>query len=175
MARALTRSRYTRYALYVLAGATLFWLLRAQGRPKAGQAAPSFDLPVVAFEAETEARVSFAGTRSKPLLIEVFASWCGTCRRSAPALAEAHAKYGGQLDFLGVSVDDDPRAAARAKQQWGIPYAVAHDERGAFARAYQIRVLPTFVVLNREGRIAHVSSGAPSTSRLAEWAEGVTQ
>ena len=138
-----------------------------------GTDAPGFDLPLVAEATGSISRWSLEGHKGKPVLIEVFASWCGTCRRSAPTLAEAHEKYGDKLEFLGISMDDNAEAAALAKQHWRIPYAVAHDDRGAFARAYKIRVLPTFVLLDQDGRIAEVTTGAPSPGRVEEWATAV--
>jgi thiol-disulfide isomerase/thioredoxin len=132
-------------------------------------------LPVVSQQASLGARVKLDGKRARPLLIEVFASWCGTCKRSAPALADAYATYGNDLDFLGVSVDDSRQAALQAKQDWRIPYQVAHDDRGVFAQQYRVRVLPTFILLDEEGLIREVSAGMPGRSRLSEWAEAVTQ
>lgn len=178
MARSVVLARYGRYALYVLAALALLWLTRSKGGPAPGAEAPGFDLPIVARASgsgaiTTSKRWALDDHKGKPLLIEVFASWCGTCQRSAPTLADAHQKYGDQLEFLGVSMDDTVEAAARAKQRWHIPYAVAHDDRGVFARAYKIRVLPTFVLLDQDGRIAEVSTGAPSSALVAKWAASV--
>ena len=174
MASSVNETSYTRWALVALAGLLVVWQLkRCGGGPSEGAAAPAIDLPIVAAAAGEPTRFSLASHENKPVLIEVFASWCGTCRRAAPSLARAHEKYGDQLDFVGVSVDDDASLAAEAKQGWQIPYAVAHDDTGAFARAYRIRVLPTFVLLDREGKIAEVSAGLPSESRLDAWARRV--
>lgn len=172
MARTLTTHRYTRYVLYALAGLLLFWLLRSKGGPDVGTSAPQVELPLVG-EAPA-ARVHLGEATGKPKLIEVFASWCGTCRRSAPMLSQAHSAYKHQVDFVGVSVDDSDAAARQVKQSWQIPYPVAHDARGAFARSYRIRVLPTFVLIDGEGRIERVSSGMPSPKRLDEWLTSLT-
>lgn len=175
MASSLNDSPYARWVLVALAGLLLVWQLKrcGGGGPAEGAEAPAIDLPLVSAAVGEPVRWSLANREDKPVLIEVFASWCGTCRRAAPALARAHEKYGTDLEFVGVSVDDDAALAAEAKQAWQIPYPVAHDESGSFARAYRIRVLPTFVLLDREGRIAEVSAGLPSESRVDEWAKSV--
>ena len=175
MVSSLISHPYTRYAAYFVAGAALLWLLRTPSGPSEGSVAPEFDLPLIGVTDAADQRVHLERSLEKPLLIEVFASWCGTCRRSAPALAQAHAKYGDKLDFLAVSVDEDQSAALRARRTWGIPYRVAHDERGSFARAYRIRVLPTFVLLDEQRHIARVSAGMPSPARLDEWANGLLE
>lgn len=166
---------YTRWVLVALSGFLLVWQLKrcGGGGPSEGAEAPAIDLPIVAAAVGEPTRWSLADRERKPVLIEVFASWCGTCRRAAPALARAHEKYGADLQFVGVSVDDDPALAAEAKHSWQIPYPVAHDDTGSFARAYKIRVLPTFVLLDREGRIAEVSAGLPSERRVDAWADSV--
>ena len=136
-----------------------------------GAVATDFDLPLVVDGERGPRTFSLSEHEGEPLLIEVFASWCGVCRRSAPTLAHAHARYGDQLAFLGVSVDDDYASARRMKRDWGIPYPVAHDSDGAFARAYGVNLLPTFILLDRAGRIREVSSGAPRPGQLDEWAK----
>lgn len=174
MASSVKESSYTRWALMAFLGLLVLWQLkRCGGGPSEGAEAPDIDLPIVASAVGEPARFSLENREYKPVLIEVFASWCGTCRRSAPALARAHEKYGKDLEFVGISVDDDASLAAEAKHSWQIPYPVAHDDRGAFARAYRIRVLPTFVLLDRDGRIAEVSAGLPSERNLDEWASRV--
>jgi thiol-disulfide isomerase/thioredoxin len=173
IARALGRVRYARYVLYVLAGALLLWLFRSRGGPELGANAPHIDLPLVG--EGHGARINSGAAPGKPKLIEVFASWCGSCRRAAPLLSAAHATYKEEVDFLGVSVDASDTAAGQVKHTWQIPYPVAHDDRGAFAQSYRIRVLPTFVLIDKNGRIQQVTSGMPSRKRLDEWLTSLTE
>src|SRR5262245_3401547 len=98
-------------------GALLFF--RKRSGPATGALAQDFSLPLIAGSAE---RFQLANERGKPVLIEVFASCCGVCRRAAPTLRDAaRAPRKRDVRFVGVSVDreaDDARAAA---QEWGIP------------------------------------------------------
>jgi thiol-disulfide isomerase/thioredoxin len=121
-------------------------------------------LPVVAGQGERS-----VGPGEKPLLIEVFASWCETCRRAAPGVSQVYRQHSQEVDFVAVSVDDLPDAAAGAKQSWPIPYPVAHDANRAFSRAYGIKVLPTFILIGQDGLIKKVHHGAASSSRLEGW------
>ena len=61
--------------------AVLFVSRKLSGPSEGGQAAP-FDLPLVG--GAEGARFRLADKRGQPVLIEVFAAWCGACRRSAP-------------------------------------------------------------------------------------------
>jgi hypothetical protein len=47
--------------------------------------------------------------------------------------------------LVGVSIDDDARAAERVKRDWSIPYPVALDD-GSVKRNYGVSLVPTFVL-----------------------------
>lgn len=163
----LSNPRMLIYA--VLALGLLLWLRQPSSGSLEGVAAPDLVLPDVQGDGEQSLQ-----PREKPLLIEVFASWCSTCRRNLPTLARAYQEHSAKVDFIGVSVDDHPEAAARAKEGWPIPYPVAHDANRAFSRAYAISVLPTFVLIGRDGRIKKVHHGSASNRRLEDWIETLT-
>lgn len=133
--------------------------------PPVGDLAAEFDLP----DANGSSRVKLSDLRGAPVVVEVFASWCGACRQAAPMLREAAlSKRKSDVHFLGVSVDADPRVASRLKESWNIPYAVLHDD-GSVAAKYRIQVLPTVIVIDADGHVRHVSSGAPRAATLEAW------
>jgi cytochrome c biogenesis protein CcmG/thiol:disulfide interchange protein DsbE len=166
MARARI-GRWLDIGSWLLALAALAYLIqRNDSGPPTGGRAAAFELPLLG----TSGRFHFAGTRERPLLVEVFASWCAACRRSAPALEELRAAtVAGKLDVLLVSVDETRAAALGAQRSWPIDYPLAFDERGAFQRAYQVSVLPTFILIAADGRILDVSVGPPGASDLRTW------
>jgi thiol-disulfide isomerase/thioredoxin len=158
--------RWLRYALWfaVAAGAALFLSRRSSG-PSVGVQAPDFDLPLVASAGQ---RFQLGAARGMPVVIEAFTSWCSACERAAPRLAEA-AKAERQRDvrFVGVSLDESADAAHRAKVDWNMPYEVALDD-GSFGRSFSIKLLPTLVVIDAEGRVRYVSSGRIDRGELEE-------
>ncbi len=138
---------------------------RRSSGPAEGTVAPRIDLPLVG----GERRIDSEKLRGKPVVLEVFASWCGACRRSAPILAESFRAHSADaVTFLGVSVDESPIEAARAKERWGIPYDVAVDD-GSVSRGYKVSLLPTVVVIGRDGTVRHTTTGVPSASDLDSW------
>jgi thiol-disulfide isomerase/thioredoxin len=170
----MSSQAFWRYALFGVGLFGLLSLFETKG-PELDTEATPFELPLVAPDATGRLTSSLSDHEGRPLLIEVFASWCGACRRSAPTLARAHEKHKDELGFLGVSVDSTLIAAERIKRDWRVPYPVAHDADGSFARAYQVSVLPTFILVDRTGRVREVSTGAPSAGQLDEWAEQAGQ
>jgi peroxiredoxin len=159
-------SKIVDWALYAgIAGLFFVLINRGGSGPSEGSAAKSFELPLA----------SGAGTfrldeqRGKPVLLEVFASWCGACEHAAPMVDEVYrdAQKSGVV-FVGVSVDSDARAAKRVQEAWPIAYPVAVDD-GRVQRAYGVSLLPTFVLIDRDGKVKHATSGVPSRRLLSRW------
>ena len=146
--------------VYILASQ----FVRHSSGPKEGAPAAAFDLPLVG----DAGRISLAAQHGKPLLMEVYASWCGVCQRSAPRLAEAWRAHHADVTFLAVSVDEDPAAASRLKSDWNIPFAVALDD-GSVSRNYGIDMLPTLIYIDKNGKVKHASAGVTSRSDLEDW------
>ncbi len=155
-----------RALLFVVAlGVGLALVAKKPSGPPVGDIAAEFNLR----SADGTSRVRLSDLRGKPVVVEVFASWCSACRHAAPMLREAAlSKRKTDVHFVGVSVDRDRRVAARLKQSWDIPYEVVHDD-GSVASKYRIQTLPTFIVIDAKGHVRHVSSGAPRSEALESW------
>ena len=159
-------SRLTDWIIYAcIAGLLLVLVTRSGQGPKVGTLAQSFDLQL----ASGAGKFRLEEQRGKPVLMEVFASWCGACENAAPMLGELYqdARQSGVV-LVGVSIDDDVRDAQRVQQSWPIPYPVALDD-GSVKRAYGVSLVPTFVLIDRDGTIKQVSSGVPSRRTLSRW------
>ena len=103
-----------------------------------------------------------------PVVIEAFTSWCSACERAAPRLAEAaKVERERNVRFVGISLDETAAAAERAKLDWKMPYEVALDD-GSFGRSFSIKLLPTLIVIDSEGRVRHVTSGRIDRDELEE-------
>ncbi|HEY0463200.1 MAG TPA: TlpA disulfide reductase family protein [Polyangiaceae bacterium] len=163
------RDKLLELARYGLIGGGVYFLashfVRHSSGPKEGSPAAAFDLPL----AGQEGRVSLAAQRGKPVLMEVFASWCGACKRSSPRMAEAYRAHQGEnVTFLAVSVDEDPASAARIKTEWQLPFDVAIDD-GSVSRGYGISMLPTLIYIDAQGTVRHSAAGVVSRSEIDGW------
>lgn len=160
-------SRLIDYALYAaLAVVAVKFVGRKFSGPSEGTRATAFELPIVDRPGEHFRLQDHAG---KPVLMEVFASWCGACRRSAPALVESFERHHPKgVEFVAVSVDSSREDAARVKSDWSIPYDVTLDD-GRVSKNYGIEVLPTFVLIGKDGTVRHVSTGSVSPSDIDRW------
>ncbi|RYZ06942.1 MAG: TlpA family protein disulfide reductase [Myxococcales bacterium] len=159
-------SKAVDWAMYAgVAGLFGVLVTRGGSGPSEGAAAKPFDLPL----ASGAGAFKLDEHRGKPVLMEVFASWCGACEHAAPMVDEVYreAQKNGVV-FVGVSVDNDAAAARRVQQDWPITYPVVVDD-GQVQRGYGVSLLPTFVLIDRDGTVKRVSSGVPSRRTLSRW------
>ncbi|MFQ5522732.1 MAG: TlpA family protein disulfide reductase [Acidimicrobiia bacterium] len=75
----------------------------------------------------------------KPALVNIWASWCIPCRAEAPLLNAAHEKFGDQIVFIGVDVQDTQSGAREFLDEFGLafqhyfdPNAEIRDRLGGF-------------------------------------------
>lgn len=127
-----------------------------------GRAAPDFAL--VTFAGET---VRLADLRGRPVVLNVWASWCPPCREEAPALArvaEAEAEA-GRAAFVGIDVRDNEVDARRFVSEFAFPYPNGADPGGVEA-AYADVGVPTTVFIARDGTVARTLVGPLDEQRL---------
>ena len=154
------------WALYALSALLLVrFLSGGRSGPAVHRPAPEFSLALLG----EATRFSLSAERGHPVLIDVMASWCGACRASAPALAEAsRASRSREVRFVAVSMDQTAAAAEQARRSWHIPYPVALDD-GSFSRDFAVTMLPTIIVIDDQGRVAHVATGAARAAEIEDW------
>lgn len=78
---------------------------------------------------------------SVPVLIDLWAPWCGPCRMMAPALEQLARERAGRLKVVKLNVDEHPQIAARYQVQ-GIPLLVLTRDGSELARLTGAAPLP---------------------------------
>lgn len=104
--------------------------------------------------------LALADYKSKVILLNFWATWCGPCRSEIPDLVELQNKYKDQLQIIGLVVDDDDEDAVKKfAEKYGInyPIAIATDEMRTEYGG--IPALPTSFVLDEEGRVVQKHEG----------------
>jgi thiol-disulfide isomerase/thioredoxin len=157
-----------RLSWVVLLSLGLFLVFRETGGPTLGTEVKTHTLSTVQGNQEL---VSFPPATQRPVLVKVFASWCGACKRSVWVEELTDLGEPGQLDFVAVSVDDTIEAARQAQSSWPIKTPVLFDVSGTFSRDYNIQVLPTYLLIDKDGRIQRVTSGLPGPLDLRAWSQ----
>ncbi len=123
--------------------------------PLIGKAAPAFKLPRL----DTPGAVfEPADMKGKVWLLNVWASWCESCRDEHPLLVEY--AHGAHVPIVGLDYKDDARDARRWLAEFGDPYdEVAVDADGRVGINYGVYGVPETYVIDKDGVIRHKHIG----------------
>ncbi len=120
-------------------------------RDNAGKLAPK-----VSFKNPDGGDISIADFKGVPVLVNLWASWCGPCIKELPTLeklSDAHLQD-GQLGVIAVSQDIGPHASV-------VAFLAAHkidglgayqDPEMALSGALGVQIMPTTILYDRQGR-----------------------
>ena len=97
---------------------------------------------------------TLADYRGKVVVLNVFASWCVTCKSEAPVLArEQHVLARDNATMLGVTYLDNSSASEQFAHRYHLTYPILRDVSGNFVRSFGTFMVPETFVINRAGRI----------------------
>jgi cytochrome c biogenesis protein CcmG/thiol:disulfide interchange protein DsbE len=100
--------------------------------------------------------VRLAGLRDRPMMINIWAQWCGPCREEAPFISEVAATNDSNLMIMGIDYEDPrPELAIEFAQlsAWTFPQLV--DREKALAGPLQITGPPQTFFVRADGTIAY--------------------
>ena len=97
-----------------------------------------------------------------PVLVDLWAPWCGPCRMVSPALEELARLHAGKVKLVKVNVDDSPQTAGRHGVQ-SIPTLLVVDHGDVVAR--RTGAAPEHVLRSwLDEALTKLSSSSPSTA-----------
>ncbi len=117
------------------------------------------------FDVETYQRL-LTQLRGTPVVVNVWASWCGPCKAEAPLLHEAAATYGDRVQFLGVDILDSLGGARSFLAAQGITYPSVFDPAGAIRDSLGMIGQPATVFYDAEGHVASSWDGQLTQTAL---------
>jgi peroxiredoxin len=146
------------------AGAAL--TLLAGGAPAA--IAPAMPAPDFALRALGGPNLRLAEQRGRVVLLNFWATWCGPCKIEMPLLNKLYDKYRASgFVLLGVNVDDDARNATDVAGRMGLSFPVLLDTDKTVSKLYDLSMMPTTVLIDRDGKVRHVHLGYRAGYELA--------
>lgn len=131
--------------------------------PLVGKPAPAFDLPKLY---KTGENVSPDDLKGKVWLLNVFASWCVSCRAEHEVVTNFIRNH--NVDVLGLNYKDENADAKRWLAQFGNPYAVIGvDLNGRAGMDWGVYGVPETFVMDKKGIIRHKFTG-PLTEDIVQ-------
>ncbi|MGI9614975.1 MAG: thioredoxin [Acidimicrobiales bacterium] len=110
--------------------------IAAAGKPRCGKCKANLpwlvDVGTVDFD-------EIVASSAVPVLVDLWAPWCGPCKAVAPALEHLAGQRAGALRVIKINVDNEPTISARLGVQ-GIPTMVLYNDGAEVAR--QVGALP---------------------------------
>ncbi len=131
--------------------------------PLVGRPAPAFELPVLH---QPDKRFVPGEMRGKVWLLNVWASWCVSCREEHPLLMALSKR--GLMPILGLNYKDKGEDAQRWLKQYGDPYQLSVvDAEGRIGIDYGVYGVPETYLIDAEGVIRYKQTG-PVTAAILE-------
>lgn len=115
----------------------------ASGRPRCANCHEP--LPWIA-DALDDTFAEIAEKADLPVIVDMWATWCGPCRRVSPALEELAAERAGEVKLVKVDIDRAPRLSSR----------------------FTVQAVPTLMILNH-GEVIARQAGAAPVAVLRRW------
>jgi thiol-disulfide isomerase/thioredoxin len=119
--------------------------------------------PALNFKAEVEsAKMNVAHNPDKGLfekgpkgsLIVYFASWCGFCRGEMPQVNQIYERASQcGVNVIGVAVEKEQEATAKAVKDWKIRFPVIQDLDGRLKKFASVRKIPALYLLDENGAV----------------------
>ena len=113
--------------------------------------------------------------KGKYVYIDMWATWCGPCRREMPYLKALAEKFeGAEIIFLGLSIDRDKakwEEMVKGGTLTGVQLYLG--AQSAFQKAYNVDGIPRFILLDKNGVIVNDNMSNPSSAETMSVLDGL--
>ena len=122
----------------------------------AGEPAPDLSFPI--FDGSTFELAEHIATDGRPIVLNLWASWCFPCRTEMPEFSKL-ADENPDVAFVGVAVQDSRGPAEEFADEIGVSYPLGIDESGDVVASYPFVGLPTTYLIGADGAVARQIQG----------------
>lgn len=130
--------------------------LAADAPHQAGKPVPDFTLPALA----GDERYTLSDFQGQVVYLDFWASWCGPCRLSLPALNDLYRELGPKgFTVIAVNVDAYRDEAADFLASYPVDYPVLRDGDRALPKQFGVKGMPTAFLIDQQGQLVGVHEG----------------
>jgi len=130
--------------------------------------------PTFKYENHNGGATSLESLKGKYVYIDVWATWCGPCRKEIPFLQKIEEQYHGKnIEFVSISIDTQKDhekwfKMVIEKQMGGLQLFADKDWKSQFVQDYTIDSIPRFIIIDPNGNIINADAPRPSDEKLIE-------
>jgi cytochrome c biogenesis protein CcmG/thiol:disulfide interchange protein DsbE len=110
--------------------------------------------------------------RGTPVVVNVWAAWCGPCQAEAPLLHAASGTFGDRVQFLGVDILDSRDGARGFIDEHGLTYPSVFDPSGAIRDSFGMIGQPVTVFYDADGDVTSTWEGQLTQTALDQGIHG---
>lgn len=105
----------------------------------------------------------------KLVLLVFWTTWCPYCKISLPRLSQVYEKYHRDgLEIIAVNIREPNKAVKKFVETYNLPYLITIDNSGNVAKQYQIKGVPTYVLISTSGKIIYQNYLFPSEELIVK-------
>tara|TARA_A100001037_G_scaffold177527_1_gene159173 strand:- start:14832 stop:15320 length:489 start_codon:yes stop_codon:yes gene_type:complete len=102
----------------------------------------------------------------KPMVINLWATWCTPCLEEMPYFEASHRKHFEKIQFIGINISDSPTRASKRAEELNISYMLGRDPDGKFTKSLNAIGLPVTAFFDIEGQLSKVHQGPMSEEAI---------
>jgi len=108
--------------------------------------------------------------KGKVVLVDFWASWCGPCKDSFPAMEELHKKFAARgLVILAVNLDEDAGAMKDFLKDHPASFPIVRDGSKKLVGLANIASMPSSIVIGKDGKVVAIHKGFHGKETIAQY------
>lgn len=115
--------------------------------------------------------VRLSDFKGKYIFLDIWATWCGPCKRELPSLAKQEENFKDKnVVFMSISVDKKENSWSsfvKENKLKGIQ-VIAGKANQEISKLYSIRTIPRFILLGKDGKVLNSNFMRPSNEKFAQ-------
>jgi peroxiredoxin len=118
------------------------------------------DAPDFVLKSAAGKNIRLSELKGRVVMLNFWATWCGPCAEEIPYLNELHESLDPyDFELLGINLDEDQSKAKYLAKKLDVNFPVLFDTEKEVSRSFDIKAMPTTIIIDRAGKVRHVNHG----------------